>query len=211
MVFSNRQKGISLFLALIALVVLSLGAISLFRSVDTGSLVSGNITFKQSAIGTSDRTIESAITWLQASNTGSTLFNNNAAQGYYATSLDALDPTGKKTTITTRALVDWNFDGCANAGAHSACLTPLASNTVNGYATSYIISRMCRTEGDPNLTTNTCAKAIPAGGSQSPKRGELKYGDDTRFTSVNGPYYRILVRTAGPKDTVSYTEAYVYF
>lgn len=56
MVFSNRQKGISLFLALIALVVLSLGAISLFRSVDTGSLVSGNITFKQSAIGSSDLT-----------------------------------------------------------------------------------------------------------------------------------------------------------
>ena len=70
---------------------------------------------------------------------------------------------------------------------------------------------MCRTEGDPNSTTNNCAKAIPAGGSQSPKRGELKYGDDKRFASVNGPYYRILVRTAGPKDTVSYTEAYVYF
>jgi len=211
MVFPARQKGVSLFFALIALVVLSLGAISLFRSVDTGSLVAGNITFKQSATAVSDRAAEAAINWLQTNNTGSTLFNNNTAQGYYATSLDTLDPTGKKSTASTRALVDWNFDSCANAGTHSACLTPLASNTINDYTTNYIISRMCRIEGDPNSTANNCTKAIVTSGSESPKRGELKYGDEKRFAGVSGPYYRILVRTAGPKDTVSYTETYVYF
>lgn len=162
----------------------------------------------------SERTTENAVAWLQNSNSGSVLFNSNEAQGYYATSLDALDPTGNKAgSSSTRALVDWSGDDCAYAGSqlYSACLTPSGATTVDGYTSRYIITRMCRIEGDVNAAGNNCARALATAGNDSPKRGEFKYGDDKRFTSPSGPYYRILTRTDGPKDTVSYTETYVYF
>ncbi len=43
------QRGVSLVFALMALVVISLGAVAIVRSVDTGALVIGNLGFKQDA------------------------------------------------------------------------------------------------------------------------------------------------------------------
>lgn len=207
----ERQKGIILLIALMALVIISLAAISLVRSVDTGSLVAGNVTFKQTATAASDRATENAISWLQANNTGNVLFADNTAQGFYSTALYNLDLTNKKST-TSRALVDWDSNDCGYAanGSYSACIDPAAAVTINGYTARYIISRQCETAGDPNLVSNNCARALSSTG-ESPKRGELKYGEDKRFASNSGPYYRILVRTEGPRETVSYTETLVYF
>ena len=43
----RRQRGVSLIFALMALAVISLAAVALVRSVDTTSLVIGNLGFKQ--------------------------------------------------------------------------------------------------------------------------------------------------------------------
>ena len=43
------QKGFVLFLALVSLVVMSLAAVALIRSVDTNSLITGNLAFRQNA------------------------------------------------------------------------------------------------------------------------------------------------------------------
>lgn len=212
MIIPARQKGISLFLALIALVVLSLGAISLFQSVDTGSLVAGNIAFRQSATAVSDQAIEDAVAWLEENNTGSVLYNDNTAQGYYAANLDMLDPVGKQSTMSTRTLIDWDANGCVDAGDFSACLESSAPSMIGDYTIRYIIIRMCSIEGDPNSVDNNCTKVISSSGGQGSKKGGLSYGENERFASASGrPYYRILARVAGPKDTVTYTETYVYF
>ena len=47
---ARKQKGLVLFLALIALVAMSLAAAALVRSVDSGILAAGNLAFKQAAI-----------------------------------------------------------------------------------------------------------------------------------------------------------------
>lgn len=213
MALPSRQKGISLFLALIALVVLSLAAVSLFRSVDTGSLVAGNIAFKQATTAAANRTAEQAINWLQTNNTGGGLFEDKTSNGYYATALQ-VDPTGNSSS---EVAVDWNGDNCENVGTASSCLKPITwavtstTDLLGSFKNQYVITRMCKLAGDPNASTNTCSKAVITSADASPKRGELKYGDNVRFAPTSGPYYRILVRTAGPKDTVSYTETYVYF
>jgi len=217
---SSKQQGISLVVVLIALVMLSLAALALVRSVDTGLLIVGNLGFKQSAVTAADSSAESAITWIQNNNTGTTLYNDITASGYYATSLDALDVTGSNTSTATRAVIDWDGNSCASiSGSYATCLTASSSSNVTdtsgnatGYSTRYLISRMCRTSGDPNLTTNSCAKQVSTSSSSvSPKKGEVKYGEDKRFIPTPGPYYRIIVQTRGPRSTVSYTETYVHF
>jgi type IV pilus assembly protein PilX len=207
----SRQRGITLFFVLIALVLLSLAAVGLIRMVDTGNLVVGNVAFKQSTTAASDRAAEAAITWLQDNIGGPTLFNNNEAFGYYASSLTALDVTGK-SSVSTRALVDWKNDDCAYAasGSYATCFDPAPAFSANGYTSRYLITRMCNTVGDPNSTSNGCAKPV-ATSNEPAKKGELKYGEDKRFGTPGGPYYRVVVRSEGPRNTVSYTETYVHF
>jgi Tfp pilus assembly protein PilX len=63
---SIRQRGVVLFFTLIALVVMSLAAVALIRSVDTSTMIAGNLAFKQSATTSGDGGIEAAVSWLAA-------------------------------------------------------------------------------------------------------------------------------------------------
>ena len=208
---SRAPRGIALMVVLIALLLMSLAAVGLIRMVDTSNLVVGNLAFKQGTTSSADLASEGAITWLQT-NAGATLFANNTNSGYYATSLTELDISGK-SSIVTRVVVDWNGDNCAYAasGSFATCIAPTAANSNNGYTTRYVITRMCKTTGDPNATGNGCAKPVSSAVSESPKKGELKYGEDKRFSTTAGPYFRVVVRAEGPRNTVSFTETYVHF
>lgn len=209
---ARLQRGVSLLIVMVALVLMSLAAVGLIRMVDTGSLIVGNLAFKQSTTSSADVAVQTGIDWLQGRLTGATLFTNNTGAGYYASSLEELDITGKSSRAS-RVLVDWNDDDCAYAVENSfaSCIAPTIPVSNNGYTTSYVITRMCKTEGDPNAVGNNCAKPVANSGSDSPKRGEIKYGDDKRFNTVSGPYFRVVVRSEGPRNTVSFTETYVHF
>lgn len=207
------QGGLTLVVVLIAVAMMALAAFALVRSIDTGSLVIGNLGFKQAATSAADSSLERAIAWLQDNNSGATLHSDAASSAYYATSLDDLDISGN-STATTRLLADWDNDSCAYAASssHAGCREASSTVSSNGYSTNYIIMRMCKTSGDPNLSTNNCAKPLTSSsGGSSPKKGELKYGDDKHFSGASGPYYRIVVRSRGPRNTTSYTESYVHF
>lgn len=204
----STQQGISLFIVLIALILMSLSAVGLIRMVDTSSLVAGNLAFKQGATSAADRAVEEAIQWLATAATN----DDNANAGYYSTSYTALDISGKSTD-TTRVLVDWKRDNCAYASAstYSTCIRPAAANSVNGYATQYLITRMCKTTGDVNAPGNSCLKPLSNTSSTPPAKGSLDYTNYTRFSSTAGPYFRIAVRSEGPRNTVSYTETYIHY
>lgn len=60
-----RQRGVALVTALVVLVVMILGGIALARSVDTGNLVAGNVTFRQSSLHVADLGVEAAVSRLQ--------------------------------------------------------------------------------------------------------------------------------------------------
>ena len=55
------QRGVILFVALIVMVIMSLAAIALVRSVDTANLVAGNQSFKQSALNATDLGVQAAM------------------------------------------------------------------------------------------------------------------------------------------------------
>src|ERR1700758_5529421 len=56
----SAQRGVVLFIALIVMVVMSLAAIALMRSVDTTTAVIGNIAFRQASILPGNFAIEDA-------------------------------------------------------------------------------------------------------------------------------------------------------
>lgn len=204
----GRERGAVLIIALIVLVAMTLAAIALVRTVDTANMVTGNLAFKQEATAAGDAGVEAAIEWLTTVVGTSDSYKDNSDAGYYATSHDNIDFTGNSGD-SKRALVDWDSDTCGKKTT-PACFKPAKSITVGSDKVSYIIHRLCLTEGDPNAATNSCTN-YRATGSTSPKRGELKYGDDKRFEGLPAEYYRVTVRVLGPRNTTSYVQTVVHF
>lgn len=207
----SHQHGISLFMSLIALLMMSLGAVALIRSVDSGTLMIGNLGFKQAATLSADSGAESAIAWLQANNASTLADTNSIANGYYATTLEGLDVTGNAVASSNRIAIDWLNNDCANdTKQKGGCIDSKSATDVAGNKISYIISRLCLTQESSNAGSNSCIKSKTSS-TDIAKRGELKYGDDKRFSGTATPYYRIIVRAQGPRNTVSYTETIIHF
>lgn len=204
-----RQQGLSLLFSLLALGALSLAAVALIRSVETGSLVMGNIGFKQDATAAASQAAESAITWLQA-NTGTNLHTDKAASGYYAASRDALDVTGQGSTAANRAVVDWAGDLCNVYDSFGTCIRASAELSLNGGANRarYVITRLCASEGDP--TAVDCAFPMTSATSSGGNKGVVDYKAGKVVVAVSTQqYYRIVVRSQSARGTVAFTETIV--
>lgn len=208
------QRGVSLMFALIALVVLMLGGAALLRSVDSGQLAIGNLGFKQDATMASSQAVDAAIAWMQGKLANTSALDNDGAQssGYFASSLDKLDPTGTRVSDSSRAVVDWDNDGtCGGAASGTTCMHPMVpwTDTVTGNSLTYVITRLCAAAG--SYSTVDCARPAAAGGGNSMDRGVPGYGTG-RFTGTSaGPYYRVIARVKGARGTISITETIVHF
>ena len=201
----SLQRGVTLLFALMSLVILGFAAVALTRSVDTGALIMGNLGFKQDTVLSGSSGAEQAIAWLQANMSGSALDSNIPASGYYADSRDKLDPTGGRTTAAN-PLPQVNWDGTCSVLCD---VTPFTGAVVNGNKIQWVITRLCLTAGAA-AGANLCARPPNVSTSGAKERGELMAGGRINST-VPGPYYRIIVRIEGPRNTVSYTESLVHF
>lgn len=221
----KRQRGVVLILTLIVLVAMTLAAIALVRSVDTGNVVAGNMAFKEGATQAGDAGTEAAIAFLRTGGVGgipiagdAASYNDIPAKGYYATApvVTDFDMTGNSHD-TNRPLVDWDFNNCNGIGA-AACKTPCCSTPLNAGADNqveYFIQRLCSQAGDANSTgptgtPNNCVTFLAQGG-QSPVRSLLDYPHYRRLALVPIEFYRITSRVKGPRNTVSYVETVVHF
>lgn len=211
----GAQRGMALIFAMVALVALTVGAVALIRSVDSGVLALGNLAFKQSGVTAGASATEAAMAYLQANLGSENLNSNKPEHGYYATQMASLDVTGRTAgSANVLAMVDWNGDGCKingkDAGAATCTTKPSKAINVGGDQVSYIITRLCRDATAPAATE--CATPVTQSSTQALGRGALDYGSPEQLGVASySPYYRIITRTVGPKGTVSFTETLVHF
>ncbi|WP_245234302.1 pilus assembly PilX family protein [Methylotenera oryzisoli] len=191
-----KQSGVVLFFALMALVVMSLAAVALIRSVDTNTLIAGNLAFKQSATASADTGVETAIKWLAANQTA--LLNNDSVNnGYYASPQD--DAKARFTTGSSLA-----------TGTGISAGKDTSGNTI-----SYVVERMC--VAGTVLPTTGLYKAkdkclLGAASTRPSSQTTKEYGTAGGNLSSSGdqPMYRVTVRVTGPRNTLSFTQAFVY-
>jgi type IV pilus assembly protein PilX len=187
----GRQRGVVLMIALIVLVAMTLAGIALMRSVDTTTIIAGNLAFQQSATSSGDAGTETAVSWLETNNTGANLFSNTYAQGYSAARQDPAVGQSWDTFWTT-VLVP--------AGQVVTLAPDSTGNTV-----AYAIQRLCNSVGDPSTVNVDCTQPQTAGSAASSSKGAgvvlLLYNSSI--------YYRITSRIAGPRNTVSYVQTIV--
>ena len=180
----NKQHGISLIIALIALVAMTLAGLALIRAVDTTNIISGNLAFRQASLQTTDIGIEAALAALDTIVTTSIDANypSGCAVGacnYYPIK-QPVTPTGIPTAI------NW---------------TLVPSTTVDSsYAVQYVIDRLC--DGPAPVTDITAKCMVKTGLTVGSKKAGA-----VSFTSAQQVYYRATVRVVGPRQTVSMVQA----
>jgi Tfp pilus assembly protein PilX len=212
----KQQRGISLIVVLIGLVIISFAAVALLRSTDTATLIAGNLGFKKAALASGDAGTETAITWLNNNVAGTALHADQTASGYYASSRDACDLTGTRTPNVTNDDVDW-IGGNPQANCNISSFHPAANppGVAAGYSVSFIVNRMCNAAGNPGavlaadgITPMVCSGADSTGDASGSTRVGPDYGGYA-FTGSSQIYYRITTRVTGPRNTVRYTQTWV--
>ena len=201
----SANRGIVLIMALIVLVAMTLGAVALVRSVYTTNVIAGNLAFQQSATHSADAGVEAAIVWLENNNgqpaasgaTGacvSTILacNQGAAGGYLAL---RQDPVG---TQSWRDFWDANLSTSAKTLAQDS-----AGNTV-----SYVIQRLCTSQGSAQDTSNECVTS-PRAAAGTCAGGSSCDSQKDNLAGIGQVYYRITVKVSGPRNTESFTQTTV--
>lgn len=209
----HRQRGASLLFALITLVSLLVAAIALVRSVDTGTLVLGNIGLQQDATVNADQGTRAALTALAALTDRTA--NGADGSGYYASAREGLDATGQQSSDATRTLIDWDGDDCAYApsGTYAACnvepATVAGLPLPAGTTVRYVILRQCQNTGA--VASANCAAPLQSAGDGGVDRSHLSYSAPTRPGSESGAFYRVIVRVSAARGTTSFTETIVQY
>ncbi|MEY4156666.1 MAG: Type fimbrial biosis protein PilX [Pseudomonadota bacterium] len=189
----QRQDGVVLIIALIVLVAMTLAAIALTRSSDTNTVIAGNLAFQQSATHSGDTGVETAIAWLNANKAGTTLDNDDATNGYAA--------NGSNPAQSPAVGQSWNDYWVQTLSARPPYTLPIdsAGNTV-----SYVIDRLCNNAG-----AKTGGAACIASPVVTAATGNAEEAGEKQLNAPSVVYYRITVRVAGPRNTVSYVQAVV--
>jgi Tfp pilus assembly protein PilX len=196
----KAQQGVVLFVALIVLVAMSLAGLALMRTVDTGTIIAGNLAFRQTAMHVGDIGIEAARNWLSGVTPTETLYNDQPSitggGGYYATWGDNLDLLGN---APGPGIVQYDWSGA---------IAVTSPTPPTGYSVKYVIHRLCKANGSP--TSTTCVKLTSgASSTASGSKGAASFGSYAISVPTNA-LYRVTVQVTGPRSSLSYVQAVVY-
>jgi Tfp pilus assembly protein PilX len=205
-----RSGGAGLVVALVMLIVMSMSALALVRTVSTSVLVAGNFAFRQAAVMAAEAGSEAAIVWLTARATLPDLYADLPNQGYYASLPEGLD-IGGSTPVDTKVAIDWDKDECnSRTGVTCVSASPATTKDDAGQIVQYVIHRLCRSAGSPEDSANSCL-LYRESSQVSPKKGQFSYGASSRFKPNSAVYYRITTRVSGPRNTTVFVQTLMHF
>jgi type IV pilus assembly protein PilX len=195
-----RERGTILIIALIVLVAMTLAGIATMRSVDTATIMAGNIGLRQAGSNAADQGIQAGTAWIAANlNVPGGLDNDlhstsSTSLGYYSSVSD--------NEPDWRDKANWGEAAKLNGGTPDA----------GGNVVYFLIHRLCKVQNCE--TTGTCAGITNACRSTiSDATLSLSGADQTRPTdyhsSTPATHYRITARAEGPRNSVSIVQSLV--
>jgi type IV pilus assembly protein PilX len=202
-----RQRGFIVYVALIALLILSLAALALLRTSDTAGVIAGNLAFKQAATGAADTGAERAFNELPALATAEP--NVDVANKYYSL-MQEVDEHGVPNSINWVDVPCWNTAG-----------NPIACTDAASYRVQYVIDRLCAiapAAGDAaEVLARKCVSGQPfsTAGSTGPDNSSHAQTTHTFGGMAAVPttrptiHYRVTVRVQGPRNTASTVQTVV--
>jgi Tfp pilus assembly protein PilX len=197
----RSQRGTMLIIALIVLVAMTLAGIATMRSVDTATLMAGNIAFRQSALNAVDQGLQAGYALIGTVNADLTKDSTQwtaPAIGFYS-SAPTTEPNWSDPAV-------WNnADRPAvklNGGAQDA-----AGNVVWFIAERLCLKPNCKALEKCDGVVNLCG-STPSAGTLS-KEGEDNFRVTGKLNAIPQPHYRITARAVGPRNSVTIVQTLV--
>ena len=176
----QRERGVALILTLIILLIMTIGAVALVRSMNSSQVIAGNLAFRHDLVNQGEQGISSVLKTFQ---TGGLLVSattaDNAAANYSSTAL----PTNAQG-VPTILLDDTNFP--------TSWTAPDLTGATGDVQIRYIIDRLCNVTGTASSTNCVQTVAVPNSGTALPTPA---------VPPPTATVYRLSVRVTGPRKT----------
>jgi type IV pilus assembly protein PilX len=184
----SDQRGVTLVIALIALVVLTVGAVALTQSSNVTLRMAGNLAFKRDLVNQGERAVAAALADLRTGALASepTRQGNATASNYSATLLPS----------SAQGIPNVLLDDAA----FGAVFTGADITDANGLTMRYVIDRQCLAGGAYDITTCQAVTTKSLGQAGDSPNADKPTGSVTR------PVFRISVRVTGPRGTQTFTQ-----
>jgi hypothetical protein len=180
-----------LLISLLALVILMIGAVALVRSMDTSSLVAGNLAFRRDLTNHGERGIARALQLLRSGALANETSRQTASPANnYSPAVWASDARGIPNVLL-------DDDAFAAAGLTGADIVDADA----GVTIRYVIDRQCEAGTTVFDATRCIAQATKGDPGGTAHLAQKKPGGELR------PVFRISVRVTGPRGTQSFLQS----
>ena len=177
----RHQRGVILFVALLATMALAMGGITLVRAVATEVAIGGNMAMRRQATLAASVAIEHDVAALFESGDIADATIDNLAHNYYAARQAGEDARGVPHALQSPV----NFPPEA------------ATIAVDGFTLRHMVERLCLLEGTASI--ENCMLSPPSIAAAS--------GEPSPSESSRTPYYRVTVRIDGPAGAATFVQA----
>jgi hypothetical protein len=196
----RRQRGVVLFVALIAMLLLSLAGIALVRSVETSLGVAGNLGFRHTSIAPVNQAIEQAI-----EDVFKTAVVDTKADDMLHNYFSQLQPGESRVGVPALLQGDYSTMKAAYA---AKVLAPEWTDPVSGTELRWVVERMCNAPAvsDKEIIghCDILPPKVPSAGTDN------KCVVEPCLTLPPIPVFRITVRAdVVNTNAVSYAQAFV--
>jgi type IV pilus assembly protein PilX len=180
---ARRARGVIIIYTLIILVILTIGAIALLKSMSTSLFGAGNMAFRHDLVNQGEQAVSNVLRAFQPGGAMAVagITNSNATGSNYSSTALAANAQG----VPTALLSNTAFGTVGAAGNDIAGATA----DVN---MRYVVDRLCNTTGPSTPTACVQAVAGPPGGGSLQSSG---------LPPPTATVYRLTVRVQGPRNT----------
>ena len=193
----RRERGVVLFIVLIVLVAMMLASAGLMRAVDTSTVIAGNFAFKQATVQAVDAGIEAA-------------YNSTFLR--YSTPRPATGLSASATTVNHQYFATMRVLGGDGTpiGVTWASAPAVDLRGTNGNLVQYVVERMCSPTGagaEPDSDVDLVSFCVTEPGDAPP----CVRAPCAPWSSAQKVNYRVTIRVAGPRNTVTMAQTVIAF
>lgn len=195
--FASARRGVTVIMALIALLILMIGAAAVVRSMYTSMSNTGNISFKRDLTNQAERAAAQVMTLLQsgALATEAARQANLVTSNYSATIL----PTNAQGIPTALLATDAAF-----AAAWTGGDITVADQSVT---LRWVLDRLCVNAGAADESHCTMSDAGTTNSDSASQRNSAQNASGTGLGALQRQVvYRLSIRATGPRNTQSFLQ-----
>jgi type IV pilus assembly protein PilX len=178
----SRQRGVVLIFTLIILLILTIGAVALMRSMNTSLFSAGNLAFRRDLTNQGEQAVSNVMTEFRAGGalSSSAITDQNVPASNYSATMLATNAQGVPNILLSS-------DSTFNATGFTSSAHDIAGAT-SDIVIRYVIDRMCTTAVASSCIQSSAAPTGITAGSQSPP-------------APSATVYRLSVRVTGARST----------